>query len=243
MTNHTPPRLAEILAAHGGSERWRAHTGLSSTIVTGGDLWSLKGTDQSPEPRRVETDFARQLSSITPFRGDGSRMTWTPERVEIEADGGRVVSAMDAPREAFSGHALETPWGPLHLAYFQGYAMWTYHALPFVLAEPGYEVREIEPVMDRGELLTGLAARFPAHIHSHSREQRFYFGEDGLLRRHDYEVEIAAGSGASHYLADYVEIDGLRFPTSRRVHPRMPDGAILYEVNLVSIDLSDYALR
>lgn len=236
------PLLVEALEAHGGLGRWRSFKGLSSTIVTGGALWGLKGIDLPPTPRRVVTEFHRQWAAFTPFGEEGWTMTWIPERVVIQ-QATDVIAERDKPRDAFAGHGFDTPWDPLHLAYFNGYAMWTYHALPFVLGEPGYEVEEIEPLVDEGETLRGLVARFPAGVHSHTREQRFYFAADGLLRRHDYEVDVWAGTAAAHYLADYVEVNGFRFPSKRVVYPRRPDGSIQRDLKTVTIELSNYALR
>jgi hypothetical protein len=30
--------------------------------------------------------------------------------------------------------------------------------------------------------------------------QNFYFGDDNLLRRHDYDVDVAGGFGAAQYV-------------------------------------------
>jgi hypothetical protein len=68
-----------------------------------------------------------------------------------------------------------------------------------------------------------------------------YVGEDGLFRRHDYDVEIMGGSGAAHYLTDYTKVAGIVVPTSHRIFPRQPDGQALREPLLVSIDVSDIA--
>jgi hypothetical protein len=56
----------------------------------------------------------------------------------------------------------------------------------------------------------GLRARLPDVIASHSREQGFYFGDDFLLRRHDYQLEIAGGIPVAQYVHDIVEADGFR---------------------------------
>ena len=95
----------------------------------------------------------------------------------------RAARAASSPSARTRGRPLPgtgygTPWDPLHLAYFNGYAMWTYHALPFVLAEPGYGVIEIAAVEQDGQTLRGLGVRFPEGTHTHSREQRLYFGGD-----------------------------------------------------------------
>ena len=39
------PLLANAIEAHGGLDRWNAHERLTATIVTGGDLWILKGVE------------------------------------------------------------------------------------------------------------------------------------------------------------------------------------------------------
>jgi hypothetical protein len=47
-------------------------------------------------------------------------------------------------------------------------------------------------------------------------------GEDFLLRRHDYSVDVAGGFGAAQLTSDYVEVQGVRLPTKRRAHTRWP---------------------
>jgi hypothetical protein len=235
--------LGDALDAHGGLARWRDLKGLSSTIVTGGRLWALKGIELTPEPRTATTEFHRQWTTVAPFGQPDWTMTWVPNRVTISDGAGLPIAERDAPRESFAGHVRDTPWDPLHLAYFNGYAMWTYHALPFVLAEPGYEVSDVAPIVQDGRTLQGLGARFPKRVHSHSRDQRFYFGRDGLLARHDYSVDVWADTAAAHILSDYVEADGLLLPTRRRVHPRRPDGSFDAGVEIVTVDLSNYVPR
>lgn len=235
--------LAEALNAHGGHQRWRQLQGLSSTIVSGGKLWGIKGVEMPPIPRRASTEFHRQWMSVTPFGEPEWTMTWIPDRVVIEASDGSLIAERDNPREAFAGHGYDTPWDPLHLAYFNGYAMWLYHAAPFVLAESGYDVSDLQPIEHEGESLRGISVRLPENVHSHSREQHFYFGGDGLLRRHEYHVDVWAGTNTAHILSDYVEVDGFNLPTRRRVYPRKPDGSLEMDLNVVAVDMSDYAFR
>ena len=69
--------------------------------------------------------------------------------------------------------------------------------------------------------------------------QNFYFGDDNLLRRHDYDVDVAGGFGAAHYVYDIVEVDGIRLPAKRRVYRRDADGQAILDQVMVSIDISD----
>jgi hypothetical protein len=73
----------------------------------------------------------------------------------------------------------------------------TYLTTPFLLAEPGFTVAEIAPVQEGEETWRCLRATFPDSIATHSREQDFYFGPDGLLWRHDYHVDVAGGFAAA----------------------------------------------
>jgi hypothetical protein len=62
------------------------------------------------------------------------------------------------------------------------------------------------------------------------------------VRRLDYDVEIAGNTPGAHYVSDYATVSGIRFPTRRRIFPRLPDGTSLAEPLVVSIDLDGIAL-
>ena len=165
---------------------------------------------------------------------------FAPERVVIETTSGIVVQERSNPRAAFAGHTLNTPWDLLHRAYFNGYARWTYLTTPFLMAMPGFEVAEIAPWQEGAEHWRVLRARFPDAIASHSREQDFYFGDDFLLRRHDYQLEIAGGIRVAQYVHDVVEADGFHFPAKRRAYVRGPHLKAIRDLLLISLDLSDF---
>jgi hypothetical protein len=127
----------------------------------------------------------------------------------------------------------------LQLAYFAGYAMWTYFNVPFLFARKGVETEELAPWQENGETWRRLQVRFPADIASHSTIQTFCFDDDRLLKRHDYDVEISGSAPAAHYVADHVDVSGILVPTRRWVLRRMPDGSTLPDPILVTIGLSD----
>ena len=158
----------------------------------------------------------------------------------IETTSGDVIEALDQPRASFAGHTLETPWTTLQLAYFVGTAMWTYLTQPFTFALPGFKTTELDPWHENGEEWRRLHVTWPGYLATHSTEQTLYVGADGLFRRHDYEVEIAATSGA-HYISDYTKVAGLMVPTRHRIFPQAPDGQALNEPLVISIDVSEIA--
>jgi hypothetical protein len=231
--------LGEAIEAHGGIERWRKFSSVSATIVSGGDLFAVKGLPQDRTPREMTVRLHEECASVTPFGAPDQRTDFTSGRIAIEKTDGGVVAEREQPRASFDGHVLETPWDPLHRAYFNGYALWTYLTTPFLLAMPGFEVETIEPWREDGQEWPGLRATFPAEIASHSTHQDFYFGSDRLLRRHDYHVDIAGGFAAAQYVYDIVEADGIRLPTRRRAFRRNDDLRAIPSQVMVSIDLSD----
>ena len=234
--------LKKVLDAHGGLERWNRFTTLNATIVTGGELWAMKGVVQDTMPREMTVSLHQQSASVTPFGNPHWRTAFRADYIAIETTDGEIVRERSNPRESFAGHDMDTPWDPLHRAYFSGYAMWTYLTTPFFMAMAGFNVTEIAPWQEGPEAWRGLRVEFPEHIASHSRFQDFYFGDDGLLRRHDYHVDVAGGFAAAQYVGEYVEAQGFRFPSRRRAYLRGEDLQPVRERVMVSIDLSGFRL-
>jgi len=231
-----------IIEAHGGLERWRTFRTLSADLVQGGALWQIKGKAGLLDRTTVTVALDREWASHAPF-GDPSRKTdFTPDRVALLSVDGEIIEELASPRSSFAGHSLETPWSDLQLAYFAGVAMWTYLNIPFLLARPGVEATELDPWSENGETWRRLKVTFPADIATHSTQQTLYVDEAGLIRRHDYDVEIAGNTPGAHYVSGYREYQGLHFPTRRRIFPRQPGGSSMREPLVVSIDLDNIRL-
>ena len=134
-------------------------------------LWKLKGQEDTLKDVHLTVDLRREWASHRPFGQADRHSLFQPDRVAIETSDGHVVEERFNPRESFKGHVLETPWDHLQLAYFAGYAMWTYLNTPFLFALPGVETEEIEPWQENGEVWRRLKAKFPPNIATHSAEQ------------------------------------------------------------------------
>ena len=57
--------------------------------------------------------------------------------------------------------------------------------------------REIEPWKEGSEIWRALRAYSPGSIETHSSVRDLYFGGDLMLRRHDYNLNIAGGFGSA----------------------------------------------
>lgn len=62
------------------------------------------------------------------------------------------------------------------------------------------------------------------------------------LAGHDYTVDVWADAPAAHFTSDYVNVDGLKYPTRRSVFTLNPDATLDRDFNAVTIELSDCAL-
>ena len=233
--------LDTAIEASGGLERWIQLDSVSARLIQGGALWGLKGQAGVLDDVVVTASLHEERVSHRPFGAPDRHSAFTPERVAILNGDGTVLEALDQPRSSFAGHAFETPWTTLQLAYFVGTAMWTYLTQPFTFTLPGFQTSELEPWDEAGQQLRRLRVVWPSSLATHSSEQTLYFGADGLLARHDYDVEISGGTSAAHYVSDYDEVAGIKLPTKHRIFPRTPDGQSLAEPLFVSIDLSEIA--
>ena len=232
--------LSSVLDAHGGQAAWDRFEKVEASIVSGGGLFPLKGLAQDSDPRRMAVWLKYERSSLAPYGASDQLTDFTRGRIAIEKTDGSLIAERRDPLAAFVGHGLTTPWDELDRAYFNGEALWTYLNTPFLLTLPGVEVDEIEPWNEGDETWRVLRAYLPGRIQSHCAVQDFFFGsEDGLLRRHDYRVDILGQIPAAQLTSDYVEADGIRLPTRRRAFARGPDRRPIPELLMVKMDLSE----
>jgi hypothetical protein len=231
--------LQTVLEAHGGLTRWNGYNQVRATIVTGGNFWALKGLVQDPLPRKLTVKLHEQWTSAAPFGGPDMFSEFTPDRVAILKTYGAVVLERTHPRNAFERHTLNTAWDPLHRAYFGGYALWTYQTTPFLLAGEGVQTKEIDPWHEGDETWRVLRATFPNSMATHCTTQDFFFGSDCLLRRHDYNVDVAGGFAAAQLMTAYTQADGIKLPAKRRAYTRGADHRPELDSLMVSIDITD----
>ena len=229
--------LDKVIEAHGGWRSWQAVSKLTVRADVGGELWLSKGKGGIIDDVCIEIDTRRQHVEYFPFGTPGRRSVWEPDRTVFATDQGGVIEIRENPRTSFAGHVHESPWDDHHLIYFSGYAIWTYLTAPFLLKLPGFETQEVEPWNENGNEWRGLKAIFPDTIASHSKEQNFYFDETGILRRHDYRVDVSGGFPGANYASDPKEFSGFIVPTKRRVFGRNPNKRPVKNRVEVAIDI------
>ncbi|PRY06179.1 hypothetical protein [Paraburkholderia sp. BL25I1N1] len=236
--------LVELaVRAAGGLERFRSYRSVSATLHHTGAIWDLKQRGGVLTNSHVTVQLHEKRVSHSPFAPTTDHSIYTPSRVEVRRQDESLVEALDDPRASFDGYEMQTPWSNPQLAYFAGYTMWTYLNSPFLLCDTGVTAREIEPWLVDGLPWRRLLVEFAPSIATHSAVQTFYFDADGLLRRHDYEVDIQGRNAAARYLSDYIEVQGIRMPTRFRIYPRNADNLALTEPLIVGVDLSNIRFK
>ncbi|RPF36818.1 hypothetical protein [Streptomyces sp. TLI_185] len=234
--------LDAAVAAHGGLDRWNQVKSITVDASITGALLSLKNQDDALKDVRFEVDTTRQRLTMD-FTGQDKRSVFEPHRVVLQSRDDALIDIRDDPEMSFDGHQLPTPWDDIHLAYFTGEALWTYLNTPFLYTLPGFVTEEVAPVETDGETWRRLQVTFPDHIKSHTRRQIFCFGPDGLLRRHDFTIDILGGATGLLYTTGYRDVDGIVIPTTRRGYAWQGDYQLIPEPLLVAIDMGEITIR
>ncbi|MCV7358146.1 hypothetical protein [Mycolicibacterium fluoranthenivorans] len=234
--------LNDVINAHGGAQRWQSVSSITARGRLGGllprrfpgnKLANFTVEVQPDEPRTVLRDFPRTGENAVFDRGE----------VRIENHAGETLGTRTNPRAMFfglSGFRRNLRWDPLDVAYFAGYAFWNYLTVPMLLTRNDITVTEGESWQECGQQWRRLLATFPALIDTHCRQQSFYVDAAGLIRRHDFLAEpIGAWATAALYCSQHRSVDGLIFPTRRRVLPRSPGTRVLARPTLLALDFDE----
>ena len=229
--------------AHGGLDRWRQLKTVSARLVQGGVLWQLKGQNGVLDDVHVSVDLRKEWASHRPFGQPDRRSSFQPDRVAIETSNGDVVEERANPRESFRRSQVRHSVGQPATGVLRRLCHVDLLNTPFLFALPGVKTEELESWQENGETWRRLKVTFPERIATHSTEQTFYFDRQGLLKRHDYQVDVAGGAAAAHYVSALTDVSGIVVPTKHTIVPRQPDGSSAPTPVVVSIDISEIEFK
>lgn len=230
--------LTFAIEAHGGLNAWNKLQSLHANVSIGGALWDLKGLPGLFKNTHVELKLHSQRV-ITHLVDVDEQIVFSPEQISLESEAGKILDTRRDPRSAFAGQTADSKWDKLHAGYFCSYALWCYLTTPFLYTYSGFDAREIDPWYENGERWRVLQVTFPDGYAAHTRTQYTYFGEDGLVRRHLYTVDVLGGAPGANYAFEYRTVNGVMIATRRRVIAYNEARQKIDEPVLVSIDLSE----
>jgi hypothetical protein len=234
--------LQTAINAHGGLARWNQIKELKVAASITGAIWFVKSQGDYLQDVVMTADTIRERM-VTDFPGQDKRFIFEPNRIVMERCDGSLIQTRDDPETSFAGQSRETPWDDLHVAFFQGEALWTYLNIPFLYTQRGFTTEEIESIQVEHEQWRRLKITFPEYVKSHTQVQISCFGPDGLLRRHDYTVDILGGATGLNYASGYRDVAGIIVPTQRRVYAYQGNYQPIMEPLLVKIDMAEITIQ
>lgn len=230
--------IDRVIERYGGMDLWSTVENITMHARSGGVALPLRFKFGAFKDYQAKISVHEPHVRITPHPRVGMQGIFSGDTVRIETENGEPVQERHKARSAFGNLRHKIWWDHLDAVHFAGYALWNYLTTPFLLCRPEIQLQELPAWQESNESWQRLQATFPPDLLTHSREQTFYFDADGLLKRHDYTALVFGNfAKAAHYSWDHKEVNGIPFPTRRRVFPRKKDGSPLRLVTLVSIDI------
>jgi hypothetical protein len=207
-------------------------------MSVGGVLCRRKCASAQLRDLVVEGSPDQQSLEINGFSGVDRRAMYRPDWVALEGPDGQLLKETKASPQELRERLRASAWDELQLAYYFGYSIWNYIAVPFVLAEPDVMTKEPEPGSVQFDNWRRLEVRFPPRVVTHSTEQTFYFDRDGLLRRIDYTSELE-DTRVAQLFSGHQRFSGVLIPTLGTSLRIAPDGVSLARPSLVDIEIFD----
>lgn len=249
--------LSEVVEAHGGAERWaKAHT-VSADVQVRGLLptWKFPGRPLEDYHYHQKVDIHGVCNVMQGFPTPEVTCVFTHDEVRAESDG-KAIERRTQARRAFQGFGAFPRirgWDVIDSAYFVGYAMSNYMSHPYRMTQPGFRVRRGEDWRGDNEIWRRLEVEYPPGFDSHCHRETFYIDESGLIRRHDYLPDVFTEARllarlmpiplkAAHFTLRHREVDGLIFPTFRRVMLAIPGHRPIPGLTMICAQLTDISV-
>jgi hypothetical protein len=221
---------------YGGMDIWKKSNFIQAIVSVTGFAFTLK---RRPffNNARIHMEIDRPFSKITPI-GKDSDITGIidGQNVRLEDQNGNIVSERKEARSYFGLGRRLFYWDDLDMAYFANYAFWNYFTLPRLLMNSEIIWTEKKEGI--------LEAEFPNSIPTHSKFQSFHFDTaTGKLLQHNYTADIISKlATAANVVHAHATQNGIVYPSSRIVSPRLPDGSALGKPVLINIQVHSFQL-
>lgn len=232
--------LAQVLEAHGGQALWQSLRTIDIDMAASGFLFTAKRIPTTKR-LRLSMDVTRPGVTMHDYPLPGHQVRMGPDGAVSWFDGRQSLLEHRAqPRLLFGQIRRQWRWDVLDFGYFCSYAMWNYLTMPWLLAQHAKVLQERRDSRGRTTLTVRMADGLPTH----SPVQRFCFGPDWHLMRHDYTAEVVgAWAMAAHICADYKSSGGMAYASRRRVYPTLLGMGPLPWPTLVALDIVSLSVQ
>jgi len=230
--------LESALRASGGLDLWRLTRRFIVHMSITGDLCNTKCSNAKLKELVVEGSTHVQELEMTGFARADIRALYRRDWVALEGPDTRGIMKRAASPEEFRRGLQAVNWDELQLAHYCGYLIWNYMAVPFILADPDFETKELRRNVAPGESLRRLQVVFPARVVTHAPIQTFHFDREGLLRRLDYRAPPDHAPSTQVY-SGHQRFSGILVPTLCRLSAIGPNSGPVGKPALLDVEIFD----
>ncbi len=230
--------LEKALRASGGLDLWRLTRRFVVHMSITGDLCSTKCSNAKLKELVVEGSTHVQELEMTGFARADIRALYRRDWVALEGPDAHGIMKRAASPEEFRRGLQAVNWDELQLAHYCGCLIWNYIAVPFILADPDFETKELRRAVAPGEGLRRLEVVFPARVVTHAPIQTFHFDREGLLKRLDYRAPPDHAPMTQVY-SGHQRFSGILVPTLCRLSAAGADAVPVGKPALLDVEIFD----
>jgi hypothetical protein len=183
----------------------------------------------------AEGDLVSRSIRISGFSDAGGAWGFHPNFITIRRDDGAFVgiSCEPAPRP-FRNLKDEA-----ELVYLCGLSIWICLTAPLSLLGQDAQSEELGAWSEHGEIWWRLKVTAPEGALAYAREAVMYFGEDGLLRRTDFDLVSGETIGLAAYASAHQAFSGLTLPTLHRTVRRVAAAGVRGQRPVLDVEIFD----
>jgi hypothetical protein len=196
------PLLQTVLDAHGGLRRWEQYSDFSARLELRGPLFEAAGWEAKGTLARLLLSLRTTRTLLTLAPGKGTILL-RPNLISLLDGRGVTLATLVNPRQGPRGNGPDENTA-LRTSYDLANILRASIVSPYLYAEDGFAVEEIEPWTQAEQIWRGLAVCYPAELDTPMRKQVAYYGPTGLLRRVESEVDVM---GSNHLIEDVTSYD------------------------------------
>ena len=224
----------EVFEAAGGA-RWTTLRHFTGHLMLDGSLVEPLEGPHSLKEIVAEGNLARRSIRISGFSDAGGAWGFHPDFVTIRHDDGAFLGAR---REA-APRPFRNPKDEAELVYLCGLSIWSCMTAPLAMLGDDVHAEELGAWSEQGQTWWRLGVRPPEGVLAYAREAVMYFGDDGLLRRTDFDIVCGDTVRLVAYASAHQSFSGLTVPTLHRTVRRTASGGALAKKPVLDIEIFD----
>jgi hypothetical protein len=220
-----------------GWSRWTRVRHFTCHLMLEGSLVEPLGALYSLKEIVAEGDLASRSIRMSGFSDAGGAWGFHPDFVTIQHDDGGFLGAR---REA-APRRFRHPKDEAELVYLCGLSIWCCMTAPLVMLGSDSQTEDLGAWSEHGQTWRRLGVRTAEGALACAREAVMHFGDDGLLRRTDFEVDCGEMLRLVAYASAHQSFSGVILPTLHRVLRHASSGAALERHPVLDIEIFDAA--